>query len=88
MGLGPQAFPMIYQAMAYQKMTAAQQAAQQVQAQQAAAAQQRQASAAAASQVVGAGSGAVGTTSERPGLSQNMSMREAIEAAFEEAQAR
>lgn len=88
MGLGPEAFPMIYQAMAYQKMQAAQQAAQQVQAQQTAAAQKRQASAASAAQTVGTGSGAVGTTSEQPGLSGNMSMREAIEAAFEESQAR
>ena len=87
-GYGPNAFPMIYQAMQYQKVRAQQLAAQELSAQQQAAAQARQAAAASASQVVSTGSGAAGTTTERPGSSGNMSMREAIDAAFQEAEAR
>ncbi len=80
MGVGPEMFPVIYQAMAYQ---ATQQAQAQHTAEQAAEVQRRQAAAQRAAAVVGNGSSAVGLTQDT-GQGQFTSIREAALAAYEE----
>lgn len=83
MGLGPEAFPMIYQAMAYQRQQAQLEATTQFNGQRTQAEAQRAAAAQAAAQVVGTGTGATGTTST-PASDGHMSLRDAIESAFPE----
>jgi hypothetical protein len=82
MGVGPEMFPMIYQSQQYQKSLAIQQAQTQSQQQTAAAEQQRQAAARQAAQVVGSGSGVVGTTPAQV-AGQPMTAAEAAAAALE-----
>lgn len=82
MGLPPQMLPMVYQSMAFQKLQAQQQARDEFSGMQNQQAQQRQAAAAAAGQVIGQGTGAVGTTTDRGG-DGNMSLMDAINAAME-----
>jgi hypothetical protein len=82
MGVGPEMFPMIYQSQQYQKSLAVQQAQTQSQQQTAAAEQQRQAAARAAAQVVGSGSGVIGTTPVQV-AGQPMTAAEAAAAALE-----
>lgn len=79
-GYGIEAFPMIYQAMAFQasqQVTAQQTAAQQAEE------QRRRQAAAAASQAVSSGSGASGTTTQQPAGTYN-SIREAVAAAIDQ----
>lgn len=83
MGVGPEMFPMIYQAQQYQRSLAVQQAQTQSQQQTAAAEQQRQAAARAAAQVVSSGSGAVGTAPASV-AGQPMTAAEAAAAALEQ----
>lgn len=80
MGLGPEMFPMVYQAMAFQ---ASQQARAQQTAQQEAESQKRRAAAAQAAQVSASGTGATGTTTQEPGVQQFTSIREAAMAALD-----
>jgi hypothetical protein len=82
MGVGPEMFPMIYQAQQYQKSLAVQQAQTQSQQQTAAAEQQRQAAARAAAQVVSSGSGVIGTTPVQV-AGQPMTAAEAAAAALD-----
>lgn len=82
LGLPPQMLPMVYQSMAFGRLQAQQQARTEFGTQQNLQAQQRQAAAAAASQVVGTGTGAVGTTTDR-GNDGNMSLMDAINAALD-----
>lgn len=82
MGVGPEMFPMIYQAQQYQKTLALQQAQTQSQQQTAAAEQQRQAAARAAAQRVSSGSGVVGTAPASV-AGQPMTAAEAAAAALE-----
>jgi len=87
MGVGPEAFPMIYQSMAYQKLQAQQGAQQEVAQKTAAEEQQRQAAAQAASQVVSSGSGATNVTSV-PSANGITSPRDAVLAAFDQIESR
>lgn len=80
MGYGVEAFPMIFQAMAYE---ASQQVSAQQTATQQAEEQKRRQAAAAASQAVGTGSGSTGTTERQPAGTYN-SIREAALAAMDE----
>jgi hypothetical protein len=82
MGVGPEMFPMIYQSQQYQRSLAVQQAQTQSQQQTAAAEQQRQAAARAAAQVVGSGSGVIGTTPVQV-AGQPMTAAEAAAAALD-----
>jgi len=82
MGVGPEMFPMIYQSQQYQKSLATQQAQTQSQQQTAAAEQQRQAAARAAAQVVGSGSGVIGTAPAQV-AGQPMTAAQAAAAALE-----
>jgi len=84
MGLGIEMLPIVYQAMAFQAQHAAQQESA---AQQAAAEAQRQAAAAQAAAVVGNGTGVNGG-SPTPANPSYSSYREAIEAAYDEVEAR
>ncbi len=84
-GYGIDALPMVYRAIAYERQVAAQQAQQQSAEARQIEEQRRQAAAAAASSTVSTGTGAVGTTTEVP-ADGSMSMREAIEAAFEQSE--
>lgn len=84
MGLGIEAFPMIYQAMAYQ---ATQQATTQYTVEQEAERQRRQQAARKAASVVGTGSGAP-NTSQAPAAVTYSSIREAAAAAIDEIEAR
>lgn len=84
MGYGPQAFPMIYQAMQFQKMQVEQQTQQEHQQTRQAQEAQRRAAAAAASQQVSTGASANGTT-RAVDPNQHMSIRDAFEMAWEEA---
>ena len=88
MRLGIDAVPMVYRAMAFDKLSVQNQAATDVAAQQAAADQQRQAAAAAAQQPVAAGThSANGVTQASPSHTPS-SVREALDMAFEEIDAR
>jgi hypothetical protein len=81
LGYGPEAFPLVYQAMAYQKSQAGEQA-QGIAAQQATDdTAQRQAAARAAAAITSTGTGAAGVTSERP-AGERMNLRQSIEAAI------
>lgn len=83
MGLGPQAFPMIYQSMQYQKMQAGQEAQQQhADASQAQDAQRQQAAAQANGQVnSGAGVNSHGTTTALD-PNRRVTVREAFDEAY------
>jgi hypothetical protein len=80
MGLGVEAFPMIYQSMSYQ---AQQQATAANTATQAATTASKQAAAQAATAVVSSGTGATGTVESQPAEKFN-SIRDAANAAFDE----
>ncbi len=82
MGVGPEMFPMIYQAQQYQKTQATTQARQEAEAATRARDAERQQAAAQASQVVSTGSGAVGTAP--PQVVQPMSAEEAIAATLDQ----
>lgn len=82
-GYGPESFSMIYQSMAFQKLQAKAQAQREADEAKNQQRQQRQAAAAASTQRIGSGTGATGVTGT-PASDGNMSMREAIEAAFEQ----
>ena len=84
MGLGIEAFPMIYQAMAYQS---SQQATAQLTVEQEAERQRRQEAARRAASVVGTGSGAANTTPADPAATYS-SIREAAAAAIDQVEAR
>lgn len=83
MGVGPEAFPMIYQSMAYQKLQAQQEAQKTVAQQREQEDAKRRAAAAAASQVVTSGTGATNVTpiSSANGIT---SPRDAVLAAFDQ----
>lgn len=83
MGVGPEAFPMIYQAQAYQRLQAQNGAQQEATAAQQADDARRRASAAAAAGVVSSGSGATNVTTAPP-ANVHMSPRDAVLSAFEE----
>lgn len=76
MGVGPEMFPMIYQAQQYQKTQVQTQAQQEAEAAKLAQQTQRQQAAAQANQTVGTGSGVVGTAP--PQAVQPMTAEEAI----------
>lgn len=81
MGVGVEAFPMIYQAQQYQRMSTQNEARQEVQTSQAAQDAARQQAAAQASETVSSGTGAVGTAPQQ--VVRPLNAREAIEAALE-----
>lgn len=81
MGVGPEMFPMIYQARAFQKAQAQQQAQGEVQQRTAAEEAQRQAAAANATATISTGSGATGVTTQ-PAVDGRMSLHEAFDAAW------
>lgn len=87
LGLPFAAIPMVYQSIAFQKMQVQQGTRQDAAQQQQAQDQARQAAAAAASQVVSSGTGAA-NISTTPASQSNMSLLEAIEAAYEAAESR
>ena len=87
MGVGPEAFPMIYQSMAFQKLQAQTAAQREAATAKEAEEQKRQAAAAAASQVVTSGSGATNVTSA-PSANGITSPRDAVLAAFEQLEGR
>ena len=86
MELGPESFPMIYQALAFEKLQAGTQAqreaAEKMKAEEAA----RQAAAARASETIGSGTGATNTT-PIPSANGITSPRDAVLAAFEQLEA-
>jgi len=82
MGVGPEAFDMIYQSMAFQRMQVEQQTAQEREAARQAQEQQRRQAAAAAAGAISTGGSAANTTTV-PAGEQKMSLREAIESAFD-----
>ena len=81
MQVGPEAFPMIWESMAFQRIQARVQASRDAEKKKAEATQQRTAAKAAASGVVSTGTGAVGTTTQVD-AARNMTVREALDAAF------
>jgi hypothetical protein len=83
MGVGPEAFPMIYQSQAYLKLQAQTGAQQEATAAQQADDAQRRAAAAAAAGVVATGSGATNVTTAPP-ANVHMSPRDAVLQAFEQ----
>lgn len=86
MGVGPEAFPMIYQSQAFLKLQAQNGAQQEVTAQQQADDARRRAAAAAQAGVVATGSGATNVTTAPP-ANVHMSPRDAVLAAFEQLEA-
>ena len=82
MGVGPEMFPMIYQAQQYQKTQVQTQAQQEAEAAKLAQQTQRQQAAAQANQTVGTGSGVVGTAP--PQAVQPMTAEEAIRNTLEQ----
>lgn len=82
LGLPPDMLPLVYQSMAFQRMQVQQQARQDFNGQQNQQMAARQAAAVAAGQVIGTGTGAVGTTTES-GNDGNMSLADAINSAME-----
>ena len=82
MGLPTQAFPMIYQSMAFQQMQARNGARQDVASTQAAQDEQRRQAAAAAGQIISTGQGATGVQGT-PANQEFTNYRDAIVAAFE-----
>lgn len=82
--LGIEAFPMIFESLAFR---AQQQAGAQQTAQQEAEAQRRRQAAASASRTVGTGQGVTGTTTQQP-AEKFSSLREAINASIEEVETR
>ena len=87
MGVGPEAFPMIYQAQAFTKLQAQGEAQQQHAQQQQADDAARQAAAAQAAQVVTEGTGATNVT-PIPSANGITSPRDAVLAAFEQLERR
>ena len=87
MKLGIDAIPMVYRAMAFDKLNVQQQAATDVSAQQAAAEAQRQAAAAAAQSTVAPGQVSANGVTQAAPSHQPKSVREAIEMAFDEQEA-
>jgi hypothetical protein len=83
MGVGPEAFPMIYQSQAYLKLQAQQGAQQDAAAAQAADDAQRRAAAAAAAGSVATGSGATNVTTAPP-ANVHMSPRDAVLLAYDQ----
>jgi hypothetical protein len=81
MGVGPEAFPMIYQAQAFQKLQVQQGTQQEVAAAAAEDDAKRRAAAAAQANVVGTGSGATNVTTAAP-VDVHMTPREAAEQAL------
>lgn len=81
MGVGPEAFDMIYQSMAFQRMQVEQQTAKEREAARQAQEQLRRQQAAAAAGVIGTGGSAASATTA-PAAEGNMSLRDAIESAF------
>lgn len=82
MGVGTEMFPMIYQAQQYQKTQATTQAQQEAETARAAEAAKRQQAAAQAGQVVGTGSGVVGTAPQQ--VVQPMTAEEAVRQALDQ----
>lgn len=82
--LGIEALPMIYKTMAFDRIQASVQAYQAQQAAEAAKQQQRVAAKTAAGQVISSGQGA-GNLTDRASTGAPMTLRESIEAAFEQA---
>jgi len=82
MGVGPEMFPMIYQAQQYQKTQVQTQAQQEAEAARQAEQARRQQAAAQAGQVVGTGSGAVGTAPQQ--VVRPMTAEEAITASLDQ----
>lgn len=87
MGVGPDHFPTIYQALAFQKMQAGQQAGEQFAAGRQAEDASREAAKQRAASVVSSGTGAANTTTQAPNAG-NMSLREAFESAWDQVQGR
>lgn len=87
MGVGPEAFPIIYQAQAFQKLQVSTQAQQEVAAAKQAEEAARQAAAASASRVVGSGSGSAASVTQVPSANGITSPRDAVLAAFEQIEA-
>jgi negative regulator of genetic competence, sporulation and motility len=83
MGVGPEAFPMIYQSQAFLRLQAQTAAQQEATAAQAADDERRRAAAAAATGVVTSGSGATNVTTAPP-ANVHISPRDAVLAAFEQ----
>lgn len=83
MGLGMNAIPLVYRAMAFEQGRVREQTVQQASAERNQTEQQRQAAAAAATAVVGSGGSASGVTQVSPDR-QPTSIRDAIEQAFDE----
>jgi hypothetical protein len=84
MGLGPEAFPLIYKTMQFDRIDARVRAHRAEQARQQAETQKRQAAASRASQVVSSGTGQGNGLTDQRDAGGNMTLREAIEAAFEQ----
>ena len=83
MGVGPEAFPMIYQAQAYQKLQAQTEGQQEYATKQAEDDARRRAAAAAAASTISSGTGATNVTTAPP-ANVHMTPREAVEAAMAE----
>ena len=83
MGVGPEAFPMIYQSQAFLKLQATNGAQQEATAAQQADDARRRAAAAASAGVVSSGSGATNVTTAPP-ANVHMSPRDAVLAAFDQ----
>jgi hypothetical protein len=86
MGVGPEAFPMIYQSQAFLRLQAQNRAQQEAAASQQADDTRRRAAAAASAGVVGTGSGATNLTTAPP-ADVHMTPREAVLSAFEQLEA-
>ena len=86
MGVGPEAFPMIYQAQAYQKLQATTGAQQEYETKQAEDDARRRAAAAAAASTSVIGTGATNVTTAPP-ANVHMSPRDAVLAAYEQLEA-
>jgi hypothetical protein len=86
LGLGVDALPMIYKNMAFDRISARVAAQQAEAARQQAETSRRQAAAADASRTIGSGGSANGLTDRQNVAGQPMTIREALEAAFREAE--
>jgi hypothetical protein len=88
LGLGVDALPMIYKNMAFDRISARVAAQQAETARQQAETARRQAAAADASRTIGSGGSANGLTDRLNTAGQHMTIRDALEAAFREAEGR
>lgn len=84
LGLGVEAFPMIYKTMVFDRLQARVQAQRVEQARQEAENTRRQASKTQAGQLISSGTGGGNGLTDQVGTGTNMTLREAIEAAFEQ----